>query len=161
MVQKLNYQGIEFSVATKHYDKIDEQNSININVFGYGNKQFYPMYVSKQHNKVVLNLLLITEGEKQHYVLVKDFDRMMYNKTKYQHRKYFCIHCLQCFSTKEIVNKHMTNCMVINGEQAIRDGSLFMGMTGSGKNRTGFENFFCRGDRLCVFFLNKETGQST
>ena len=28
MVQKLNYQGIEFSVATKHYDKIDEQNSI-------------------------------------------------------------------------------------------------------------------------------------
>ena len=41
------------------------------------------MYVSKQHNKVVLNLLLITEGEKQHYVLVKDFYRMMYNKTKY------------------------------------------------------------------------------
>ena len=70
MVQKLNYQGIEFSVATKH-DKIEEQNSININVFGYGNKQFYPMYVSKQHNKVVLNLLLITEGEKQHYVLLR------------------------------------------------------------------------------------------
>ena len=40
----------------------------------------------------------------------------------------------------------------------IRDGSLFMGMTGSGKNRTGFENFSCRGDGLCVFFLNKETG---
>ena len=40
----------------------------------------------------------------------------------------------------------------------VRDGSLFMGMTGSGKNRTGFENFSCRGDGLCVFFLNKETG---
>ena len=133
MVQKLNYQGIEFSVATKHYDKIEEQNSININVFGYGNKQFYPMYVSKQHNKVVLNLLLITEGEKQHYVLVKDFDRMMYNKTKYQHRKYFCIHCLQCFSTKEVVNKHMTNCMVINGEQAIR-------MPEKDKNTLHFQN---------------------
>ena len=39
-----------------------------------------------------------------------------------------------------------------------RDGSLFMGITGSGKNRTGFENFSCRGDGLCVFFLNKETG---
>ena len=91
------------------------------------------MYVSKQHNKVVLNLLLITEGEKQHYVLVKDFDRMMYDKTKYQHRKYFCIHCLQCFSTKEIVNKHMTNCMVINGEQAIR-------MPKKDKNTLQFQN---------------------
>ena len=40
----------------------------------------------------------------------------------------------------------------------LRDRSLFMGMTGSGKNRTGFENFSCRGDGLCVFFLNKETG---
>ena len=40
----------------------------------------------------------------------------------------------------------------------IRDGSLFMGVTGSGKNRTGFENFSCRGDGLCVFFLNKEQG---
>ena len=40
----------------------------------------------------------------------------------------------------------------------VRDGSLVMGMTGSGKNRTGFENFCCRGDGLCVFFLNKETG---
>ena len=39
-----------------------------------------------------------------------------------------------------------------------RDRSLFMGMTGSGKNRTGFENFSGRGDGLCVFFLNKETG---
>ena len=42
----------------------------------------------------------------------------------------------------------------------VRDGSLFMGMTGSGKNRTGFENFSCRGDGHCVFFLNKETGLS-
>ena len=41
---------------------------------------------------------------------------------------------------------------------SLRDGSLFMGMTGSGKNRTGFENFSCHGDGLSVFFLNKETG---
>ena len=27
-----------------------------------------------------------------------------------------------------------------------------------GKKPNGFENFSCRGDELCVFFLNKETG---
>ena len=51
----------------------------------------------------------------------------------------------------------------MNAAQAtllLRDGSLFMGMTGSGKKRTGFEHFSCRGDGLCVFFLKKETGLS-
>ena len=32
----------------------------------------------------------------------------------------------------------------------------FMGMTGSGKNRTNLEDFSFHGDELCVFFLNKE-----
>ena len=120
MVQELNYQGVEFPVAAKHYGKIEEQNSININVFGYENEEFYPIHVSKQKNEKVLNLPLITQGEKQHYVLNKDFNKMIYNKTKHQHRKYFCMYCLQCFSTDEILTKHKNNCMVINGEQAIR-----------------------------------------
>ena len=100
--------------------KIEDQNSININVFGCENRQFYPIYVSKQHNANVLNLLLITEGEKKHYVVIKDFNSMMYNKTKHKERKYFCMHCLQCFSSEEILTNHKTNCIVINGEQAIR-----------------------------------------
>ena len=74
----------------------------------------------KGSNEKVFNLSLLTEDEKKHYVLIKDFSRMMHNKTKHQHRKHFCMHCLQCFSTEEILSKHKTNCMVINGEQAIR-----------------------------------------
>ena len=89
MVQELNYQGVEFPVATKHYGKIEEQNSININVFGYENEQFYPLYISEHKNEKVLNLLLIAQGEKQHYVLIKDFKKMMYNKTKHKERKHF------------------------------------------------------------------------
>ena len=81
MVPQLNYQGVEFPVNVKHYSKIEKQNSININVFGYEEEQFYPIYISKKMNDKVLNLLLITKGEKQHYVLIKDFNKMMYNKT--------------------------------------------------------------------------------
>ena len=84
MSQELNYQGVEFPVATEHYVKNEEQNSINVNVFGYEDKQFYAVFVSKGSNEKVLNVLLITEGEKKHYVLIKDFKRMMYNKTKYR-----------------------------------------------------------------------------
>ena len=88
MVEGLNYQGIEFLVSAKDYTKIEMQNSINVNVFGYENKQFYPIFVSKQHNEKVLNLLRITKGEKQHYVLIKDFNSLMYNKTKHKERKH-------------------------------------------------------------------------
>ena len=131
---KLNYEGIEFPVATKYYCKIEGQNNININVFGYENKQFYPIYVSKQYNENILNLLLITEDEKQHYVLIKDFNSLMYNKTKHRERKHFCMHCLQCFSTEEILSKYKTNCMILNGEQAIR-------MPQKGNNVLQFQNY--------------------
>lgn len=87
MVQELNYQGVEFPVTAKHYSKIEAQNNININVFGYENEQFYTIYVSKQNNEKVLNLLLISGDKRQHYVLIKDFNRMMYNGTKHGERK--------------------------------------------------------------------------
>ena len=116
---ELYYEGIEFPVAVKDYSKLEWKNSININVFGYENKQFYPIYVSKEGNEDVLNLLLITKDETKH-VLIKVFNSLMFHKTKHEHRKHFCMHCLQCFGSKEILAKHKTNCMVINGEQTIR-----------------------------------------
>ena len=65
---QLDFEGIEFPVSAKDYAKLEWENTININVFGYENKQFYPIYVSKECNEDVLNLLLITKDEKKHYV---------------------------------------------------------------------------------------------
>ena len=67
---------MDFPVSLKDYNKIEGQNNININVFGYENKQFYPIYVSKQKNEDILILLLITEDGNKNYVLIKDFNRM-------------------------------------------------------------------------------------
>ena len=111
----MNYEGIEFPVSVKDYNKLEWMNTININVFGYEDKQFYPIYVSRACNEDVLNLLLITEGDKKHYVLIKDFNKLMCNKTKHKERKHFCMHCLQCFSKEEILTKYKVNCTVING----------------------------------------------
>ena len=35
MINELNYEGIEFPLSQKHYNKVEKQNSIRINVFGY------------------------------------------------------------------------------------------------------------------------------
>ena len=48
--------------------KIEEQNNISINVIGYENKQSFPLFVSKKMFETTLDLLLIMEDEKQHYV---------------------------------------------------------------------------------------------
>ena len=36
-VKQLNYDNIEFPVSVKQYNKVETQNNININVFGYEN----------------------------------------------------------------------------------------------------------------------------
>ena len=60
----MDYSGIGFPVNVKQYNKIERQNNININVFGYEEKQPYPVYVSKEKFEDQMNLLLITgEGE--------------------------------------------------------------------------------------------------
>ena len=66
-----------------------------------------------------MELLLITEGENKHYVLIKDFNKFMFNQTKHEHRKYFCMYCLQCFSREDVLTEHKNNCISINGKQAI------------------------------------------
>ena len=43
----------------------------------------------------------------------------MYKQNKHQHRQHFCRYCLQCFSKEEILQNHITNCIIINGKQAI------------------------------------------
>ena len=119
-VEKLDYSGIEFPVSVKQYNKIEKQNSINVNVFGYEERQPYPIYISKEKFNSCLNLLLITEGEAKHYCLLKDFNKFMYNQTKHKGRKHFCMYCLQCLSSKEHLEKHKVDCLQINGKQSIK-----------------------------------------
>ena len=119
-IKELNYSNITFPVTVKQYNKIEKQNNININVFGYEDKQPYPIYISKENNKDHMNLLLITENENKHYVLIKDFNKFMFNQTKHKERKHFCMYCLQCFSSERVLNDHKDNCIIINGAQVIK-----------------------------------------
>ena len=53
-----------------------------------------------------MDLLLISNENKSHYVYIKDFNRFMYNKTKNNNEKYFCKNCLQCFSSDKVLIEH-------------------------------------------------------
>ena len=43
----------------------------------------------------------------------------MYSSTKHKGRKHYCMHCLQNFTTEEILDKHKKRCLLINGTQAV------------------------------------------
>ena len=118
-IEKLDYSSIEFPVTVRQINKIEKQNNICINLFGYEEKQKFPIYISKEKYQDHMELLLITEGKNKHYVLIKDFNKFMFNQTKHEHRKHFCMYCLQCFSREDVLTEHKNNCISINGKRAI------------------------------------------
>ena len=114
--KNLNYGGINFSVSKKDYFKIEVMNKINITVFSYEDKIIYPIYLSDQSFNDVLDLLIINN----HYVLIKDFNRLMFNKTKSKNKKWFCKSCLRCFISEKVSIEHDKNCVIVNGRQRIK-----------------------------------------
>ena len=50
---------------------------------------------------------------------IKDFNRFMFHKTKNDKKKWFCMSCLQCFSSENALIKHKEDCLSINGMQSV------------------------------------------
>ena len=64
-ISKLDYSEIEFPVTIKQVNKSEKKkNNIRINVFGYEEKQLFPIYISKESFEDHMELLLIT-GESE------------------------------------------------------------------------------------------------
>ena len=89
-------------------------------MFCYENKLTSPVYISHQKFKNSMDLLLVIDENKSHYVYVKDSDRFMFYKTKNKNKKYFCKSCLQCFSSKNVLTEHKNVCLSIIGAQSVR-----------------------------------------
>ena len=104
----------------KDFNKIEVKNNICINVFGYENGLVFPIYVSDQKFEDSMDLLLLIDDDKSHYVYIKDFDRFMFHKTKDKNKKWFCRSCLQCFCRENVLIKHKEDCLSINGKQLVK-----------------------------------------
>ena len=105
---------------------------MQVNIFGYENK-VYPLYISKNSYNQILNLLLITEKDKSHYAYIKDFNRLMFSRTKHKGKKHYCMSCLQSFNTEEILSNHKKQCLLINGCQAVNYESGIIKFTNHNK----------------------------
>ena len=67
-----------------------------------------------------MDLLLLIDYDKSHYVYIKGFDRFMFHKSKNKNKKWFCESCLQCFSSENVLTKYKEDCLSINGKQSVK-----------------------------------------
>ena len=111
---------LNFLFKKPDYCRSEKQNNICVNVFCYENGLTYPVYFSDQKFGNCMDLLLITDENKSHYVYLKNFNRFMCNKMKNKNKKYFCKCCLQCFSSEKVLQEHKESSLIINGKQSVK-----------------------------------------
>ena len=107
-IDKVKYDKTDFPVKIKAIPKIENMNDIKFNVFGVDDKQsIYPLYSSNKICDKTCNLLLI----ENHYVLIRDFNKLMNTQSKDGHKLFFCYYCLQHFTSEEILKIHAEGCL--------------------------------------------------
>ena len=85
-----------------------------------------PVHISDQKFENSMDLLIISNKIKSHYVYIKDFNKFMFNKTKSKNKKYFCKYYLECFSSERNLVEHKEICLKINGKQTAKLKSGFI-----------------------------------
>jgi len=82
-----------------------------VSALGYGNQNIFPLRISKMDRKTngvrTVNLLLL---EEKYYVLIKNLSRFLSSQTSKHNHKNFFLRCLNHFSKKELLEKHLEYC---------------------------------------------------
>ena len=114
---RLNWSNIKFPTKIDDIKKFELNNpSVAVNVFVVdseskqkGENRICPYYSSKLYkDRTIINLLLIEDDKNNHYVWIKNFNRLMGHDN--HHKVYYCTQCLQKYSTMEKLEEHKISC---------------------------------------------------
>ena len=110
----LNMKGIRYPVSFRDIDRFETLNpEISISVLGYNkDERVYPLKVSKYTGcKHDIVLLLIKDGEKSHYCLVKDMSALLASQiNNHKGTRHICLNCFNGFNAPDTLNKHKEYC---------------------------------------------------
>ena len=130
--KELNWEGINFPASWKDIDKFEKNNrTISVNVFGYEKRHVYPLRISNYKRETDANLLLIDNGEKQHYCLIKDINSLQYKK------RHFCLRCLNDFPSDEALKNHAKDCNHNDVENSVLYAIEYKLLEGSSESLKG------------------------
>ena len=113
-VDIINIQGIQYPVSFRGIDRFESQNpEISITVLGYNkDEKVFPLKVSKYTGcKHDIVLLLIKDGEKSHYCLVKNISALFASQiNNHKGTSHICLNCFNGFKSPDSLNKHKEYC---------------------------------------------------
>ena len=109
--EKFNWSRIEFPVSLKQIVKFEKQTPFSVNVFGIEGEKVYPLRISKEREKQVIDLLFISKGETNHYCWIKNKRRLLSSQvSKHKSSQFFCDRCINHFPNKLALEKHLEWC---------------------------------------------------
>lgn len=130
----LNFEGIDAPTPISQIQRVERQNNLAINVFGWA-KGVIVHRLSEQPAKMPrINLLLVEKGGKSHYTWIKNLNRLLYDQSKHRERKHFCERCLHGYTREDLLEAHKPECRGI-GRTAVR-----VEMPEEGENKLAFQN---------------------
>ena len=110
----INMKGIRYPVNFRDIDRFESQNpEISITILGYNkDERVYPLKISRctgcEHD---ITLLLIKDGEKSHYCLVKNLSALLQSQiNNHKGIRNICLNCFNGFNTPDSLNKHKEYC---------------------------------------------------
>ena len=113
-IDQYNWKDIEFPPTRKDLRKFELNNDIALNILytPHNTKRIQLAYRSKNNltcDKQVI-LLMITNGEKWHYLVVKNLSGLLRGITSNHKDDFYCINCFRSYRTKSKLELHKKIC---------------------------------------------------
>src|SRR6185312_15075474 len=122
-IVKLDRIPIPTPVCSRIFNKIEEMNpDISINVWEWKEETATPKPViaSKNYNRQhIIHLMALTDitksekekyGQKNHFLWIKNSNRLGYKDTKYHDKKHLCNRCFQSWFSEKTLRYHQEHC---------------------------------------------------
>ena len=113
-IEQYNWKEIDFLSTSKDWKKIELNNEISLNILyvPHNTKNIQVAYKSK-HNlarEKQIILLMISNGENWHYLVVKDLRGLLKGITSNHKEDFYCLNCFHSYRTKHKLKEHKKIC---------------------------------------------------
>ena len=128
-IDKYNNDGIDYPMTLEQISKFEKQNNKTINVYTYDiisdeetkKEKIDPYHIYLSKNKITnykdcCNLLLIQEGAKSHYVLIKNLSALL-SENNSKHKSYVCPSYFYAPREESKLQEHLKNGCIIYGQK--------------------------------------------
>ena len=112
-IDQYNWKDIDFPATSKDWKRFELNNKVALNILyiPHNTKKIQLAYRSKYnltYNKQII-LLMITDGEKWHYLVVNNLSKLLRGVTSNHHDGFYCLNCFHSYRTKNKLKAHKKN----------------------------------------------------